>query len=164
MLVIPGLLGVLVGLVCGFVFPQRYKLVLDERLEKKERDRKIQRVSFFAAALPCLLLWPLTWNWSNVSVLGIYGIIVGGLIASVVIGCTPPFTYKRVMNWLYKKGYANPARWSADSMAEQRKEKRAELLKEIAEAGFSDQTLMAASKSLKTVEQIYDKTVMRKIK
>lgn len=154
---VPGALAVVTGFISGLLFTQRYKFSLSDLLKEKDRTYKIRRFSLFAGGIPCLLLWPLTFKgYADMSTLKLYGIVVGGILATGVTACSPPVLYPLVMNFLYRRGWVDKKKWSADAKVDEKRKLREDLIREMQEAGVGDETLLNVIKSRKSLEEVKD--------
>jgi hypothetical protein len=117
----PGLAAVAAGIVMGFAIPQWAKMSFPIEWGSSRRKGMTQLVSFLSGFLTTALLWPLFWELADARAMDYYGVIVSGLLAAVLVGVSPPFTYPAIMRFLYKRGWATEEMWSGEARAVQRR-------------------------------------------
>lgn len=118
----PGIAAVLVGIVMAYIVPQRFKMDFPHTWDDDRRKRTTRRLSFISGFIPTVLLWPLGWMFKGMNVTDMYLVWVTGLLAAITVGSAAPFTYTIFMNYLYKKGWADPNYWSAEKVAQLKRE------------------------------------------
>lgn len=108
----------LASLVWSWIITQRYKMNLPADMAHDQRRRKTQRFSFYAAFLPCAVLWPIGWMFEGMSSRNIYLVFVGGILVSALAGAASPFLYTVVMSQIYKRGWLTPEMVSGEARAD----------------------------------------------
>lgn len=118
----PGVAAFLVGFIIGFLGTQWLKGpdVLPHDWPPEKRRAWVSRIAFAMYAIPCLLLWPIGWDWATLSYTERYLVVVLGLLASIALGFGSMWFYSVVMRELYARGWASEEKWSAEGRAKKR--------------------------------------------
>lgn len=114
----PGLAAVLTGFLLALVIPQRVKMDFPVDWSDSRRRFMTRLVSFASGFTGTALIWPLFWPWDRlVTTLEVYGVLISGFLASILVGALAPWSYTVVMNRLYRLGWLNEERWSGEARA-----------------------------------------------
>lgn len=119
LMTVHGLGASLAGLMISFALTQWLKMSFPAGWDEKRRDMITRGVAFFAAAIPTLIIWPMTFDWGRFhDPHYLYNVIGSGLIMAVLLGAISPILYLLTMRYAYSKGWLDPSVWSGSARAE----------------------------------------------
>jgi hypothetical protein len=113
----PGFMAVSVGIIMAFIIPQRVKMDFPLTWSPEKRKMRTRLTSFISGFFGTAMMWPLFWPWATMSAMEVYGASIGGLVASILVGASAPYTYNIVMHQLYKRGWVDASKWSGQTVA-----------------------------------------------
>jgi hypothetical protein len=114
----PGFMAVSVGIIMSFIVPQRVKMDFPVEWPAEKRRARTRLTSLISGFCGTAMMWPLFWPWSTMTAMEAYGAGAGGLLVSIVVGASAPYTYNIIMNFLYKRGWVDEKKWSGQAAAE----------------------------------------------
>lgn len=114
----PGVGAILAGALAAFVIPQRVKMDFPADWPADRRRRQTRRWSFWCGFWPTLVFWPVGWDLESLTKLELYGVLMLGGFAALMVGSLAPWTYSVVMNQLYRRGWVNELKWSGEARAQ----------------------------------------------